>query len=298
MVSTQGMLAYAAPNFFQPHKARQAIRDAHDKKIPPLIFYYAGLSSVPITRFVAPMGFDGVWIDWEHSACGVETMTTMVHEAIAMSGGRTIPFVRIPGHDHAAIGWALDCGASIIVPQVETVEQAKHIVSAAKFGGNGTRSAPPFRYIPGLTDTPAYPGKDFFEGLNDQAAIMIQVETKRGVENLDAILTACPDIDIVWLGSLDCRVSMGLPANMGMGGSEPEYLEVLDLYDRTLTKHNKPRGGFGFASPPWGSADGFKEVAEGKALLTVTADVMHLMAMAQDLRNCRALVSEIGAAEK
>lgn len=54
----------------------------------------------------------------------------------------------VPGHDHAAIGFALDAGASIVVPQVETVEQAKHIVSAAKFGAkiNGTRSAPPARW--------------------------------------------------------------------------------------------------------------------------------------------------------
>lgn len=73
--SKQGMLAYAAPNLYQPHQARQAIRDAHEKKIPPLLFYYAGLSSVPLTRFLAPMGYDGVWIDWEHTPCNVETMT-------------------------------------------------------------------------------------------------------------------------------------------------------------------------------------------------------------------------------
>lgn len=46
-------------------------------------------------------------------------MTAMVHEAAFMSGGRTIPFVRVPGHDHAAIGFALDAGASIVVPQVK-----------------------------------------------------------------------------------------------------------------------------------------------------------------------------------
>lgn len=73
----QGMQKYAAPSLFQPHLARQAIRDAYEKKIPPLIGYYAGLSSVPITRYLAPMGFDMVWIDWEHTACNIETMTTV-----------------------------------------------------------------------------------------------------------------------------------------------------------------------------------------------------------------------------
>lgn len=118
MASSQGMAAYAAPSLFQPHLARQAIRDAHKKKIPPLLGYYNGLGSLKVTRWLAPIGFDAVWVDWEHSSMNVETMTTVVHEAIFMSQGRTIPFVRVPGHDHAAIGYALDAGASIIVPQV------------------------------------------------------------------------------------------------------------------------------------------------------------------------------------
>jgi hypothetical protein len=76
----QGMAAYAAPSLFQPHRARQAIRDAHAKKISPLLGYYAGLSSIPITRFLAPFGFDAVWIDWEHTSCNVETMTTVGYQ--------------------------------------------------------------------------------------------------------------------------------------------------------------------------------------------------------------------------
>lgn len=73
----QGMAAYMAPSLFQPHRARQAIRDAYEGRIPALIGYYAGLSSVPITRFLAPMNWDCVWIDWEHTSCNVETMTSV-----------------------------------------------------------------------------------------------------------------------------------------------------------------------------------------------------------------------------
>ncbi len=84
----QGMQAYMGPSLFQPHHARRAIRDAYDKKIPPLIGYYAGLSSIPITRFVAPMGYDVAWIDWEHTSCSVETMTTVSSKRYALLGCR------------------------------------------------------------------------------------------------------------------------------------------------------------------------------------------------------------------
>jgi 4-hydroxy-2-oxoheptanedioate aldolase len=76
-VATRGMAAYRAPSLFQPHKARQAIRDAYEGKINPLIGLYCGITSVSTARIMAQLGADAVWIDWEHSSCGVETMTTV-----------------------------------------------------------------------------------------------------------------------------------------------------------------------------------------------------------------------------
>ena len=73
----EGMAAYRATSLFQPSHAREAIRDAHEGRIAPLTGMYLALSSVPTARFVAPLGFDAIWIDWEHSSCGVETMTTV-----------------------------------------------------------------------------------------------------------------------------------------------------------------------------------------------------------------------------
>ena len=120
----------------------------------------------------------------------------------------------MPGHDHAAIGYALDVGASIIVPQVDTVEQAQDIVAAAKFGArnSGKRSAPPYRWLPNISMQHCNPSFSFWENQNQQAAVFIQVESLEGINKLDEILTAVGEhIDSVWLGNLDCRVSMGLP---------------------------------------------------------------------------------------
>lgn len=74
-VAKLGMAAYRAPSLFQPHRAREAIADAHAGRIPPIVGYFMGLSSPAIAKLVAMFGFDLVWIDWEHAAMNIETMT-------------------------------------------------------------------------------------------------------------------------------------------------------------------------------------------------------------------------------
>ncbi|MCJ1404238.1 hypothetical protein MMC11_007463 [Xylographa trunciseda] len=287
------MAAYRAPSLFQPHRARQALRDANSGKISPLIGLYLGISTVPTARFVAPMGYDAIWVDWEHSACGVETMTTMVHEIMFMSEGKTIPFVRVPGHDHAAIGWALDAGASLVIPQVETVAQARHVLSSSKFGthSRGTRSAPPFRLIPGVSDIchDATHPLGIHANLNAAAAVMIQIETLEGIRNLDRILTEVQGIDAVWLGTLDARVSMNLPGNGGMGGEESEWLDALQLFDDTMDRHPEvAKAGFALAAMP-----GFAEKAKGKAMVFTGADVMALMGLMGELAMGREVIAPL-----
>ncbi|KAM3072146.1 hypothetical protein ACMFMG_008604 [Clarireedia jacksonii] len=280
--SSQGMQAYRAPSLLQPHRARDALRDAHDGKIPPLIGFFCGLASPPISKIAAQLGYDIVWIDWEHSAMNVETMTQMVHDVQFISEGKSMAFVRVPGHDHASIGYALDAGASIVVPQVDTVEQAKHVVSAAKFGAsrNGRRSAPPARYLAGISDIPLDSSLTFWESLNNQAAIVIQIESLEGIHNLDAILTECGEhIDSVWLGNLDARVSMGLP---GTWGDEKEWMDALKIYEGTLAKHDKPASGLAL-----GPMEQKLRVGRGKSFLVSGSDVFPLTMQAMDAKEMK-----------
>lgn len=74
-VAANGMAAYRAPSLSQPHKARQAIRDAYEGKIAPLIGFFFAFPTVLTARVIAQIHADWVFIDWEHSSCGVETMT-------------------------------------------------------------------------------------------------------------------------------------------------------------------------------------------------------------------------------
>lgn len=70
-----GMAAYRAPSLLQPHRAREALLDAHNGKIRPLIGFFLGLSCPPVAQLVAQLGYDLVWIDWEHASTNTETMT-------------------------------------------------------------------------------------------------------------------------------------------------------------------------------------------------------------------------------
>jgi len=124
--------------------------------------------------------------------------------------------------------------------------------------------------MPGLSDTPVHPERSLHECVNDQAAIVIQIETLEGIKNLDAILTECGEyIDSVWLGSLDARISMGYS---GLGGAEPEWLEALALFESTLAKHNQAYSGFSLG-PPEAKA----MLSKGKSFLMVAADFFSIV---------------------
>ena len=101
---------------------------------------------------------------------------------------------------------------------------------------------------------------------------MIQIETVESIRNLDAILMNVPDIDAVWLGALDTRVSMGFPAGHGIRGTtELEWLEAAELFHSTLKKHNKPYVGFSFAF-----GDELRKITSNMAICMITADTTKL----------------------
>ena len=104
---------------------------------------------------------------------------------------------------------------------------------------------------------------------------MIQIETLEAIDNLDDILTAVPDIDIVWLGTLDVRVSMGLAS---MAGPEPEFQQAAAKFLSVLKKHNKPKGGIALGPP-----DVMKEIAKDSSVIFTAVDVMGLMGLAENL---------------
>lgn len=134
----------------------------------------------------------------------------------------------------------------------------------------------------GISDTTIDKTKSIWENVNNQAAVIIQIETLQAIHNLDAILTECGEhIDSVWLGSLDARVSMGLP---GMWGAEKEWVEAVALYESTLAKHNKPSSGMAMGF----DVDSKIAMARGKSLVISGSDIFPLMMQAGEAKQMHA----------
>lgn len=117
---------------------------------------------------------------------------------------------------------------------------------------------------------------------------MIQLESLEGMYNLDAILTEVPEIDAVWIGLIDARVSMGLPGGHGIRGTEPEWLAAVDHVLATVRKHNKPFSGFCLGK----SGEEFRKATDHMSMCIIGGDTIKLAEMMDELKDARA--SSIG----
>ncbi len=109
------------------------------KRGEPVLGAWLSLPSVPSARIMARLGFDWLVVDMEHSAQNPVLMADMV--ATIADAGTCAPIVRIPGNSVEWFKWALDAGAwGIVVPMVNTREEAQRVVEYAKYPPPGSRS--------------------------------------------------------------------------------------------------------------------------------------------------------------
>lgn len=171
-----------------------------------LLGMFVSIPSPSLVEMCGHAGVDFVIVDNEHGPAGIESTEHMLRAARA-SG--VIPVVRTLESDILRV---LDIGASAIqVPQVNSPEQAKRIVAAAKYPPLGMR---------GAAFSTRAAGYGFFGGdrhiadSNAGTAVIIMAETRAAIESLDAIL-AVPGVDAVFFGPNDLSFSLGYPGQMG-----------------------------------------------------------------------------------
>jgi 2-keto-3-deoxy-L-rhamnonate aldolase RhmA len=163
---------------------------------------FQGIASAAVSEILANRGFDWILVDMEHGTIGIETTGDLF--AAICSGGPT-PLVRVPSNDQATIKRALDAGAmGVMVPMVNSREEAERAVSYCKYAPAGTRGIGP-----GRASLYGVRMGEYLEAADAQVMVIPQAEHKDAVERIDDILSV-PGIDAIFVGPYDLSCSMGL----------------------------------------------------------------------------------------
>ena len=162
---------------------------------------WLSLGDLYATRVLARLGWDWLTLDIEHSAIDWSQATT-IFGAVADAG--CVPLARVPEGSHHYIKRVLDAGAwGIVVPMVDTVEQAKIAVAAAYYPPVGNRSVGGGMHSMNFGATAG----DYYNQANDNILVVLQTESPRGVENAEAIYSL-PGVDAIFIGPNDLRFQM------------------------------------------------------------------------------------------
>jgi 4-hydroxy-2-oxoheptanedioate aldolase len=188
----------------------------------PFLGTFVQSASPEFVEAAAYAGFKFVSIDLEHTYYGVEKTAELLRAGEAAD---LAVLVRVPCLDATWIKKSLDLGASgIIVPNIDTAEQAAEAVRLCRFTPDGVRGACPGvranRYGAG--------GGEYYENANRDVAVIPLVESPVGVENF-ASIAAVPGLTAVFLGPVDLSVSMGLKGDVGAPQVKAALLEMIRI---------------------------------------------------------------------
>ncbi|KAJ5316734.1 2-4-dihydroxyhept-2-ene-1-7-dioic acid aldolase [Penicillium antarcticum] len=201
------------------------------------IIKFLGLSSFRTAQVVAQTGIDlrfnreqGIIIDCEHGHISDDSMHSAT-AAIAAMG--VSPLVRLRMTHSDLVKRALDAGAhGIVVPQINTADEARAVVACSKFPPQGFRGqGSAFPAITHGIDIPTY-----LKSANETLITCLQIESKVGVENVDG-MCAVPGVDMLFIGPNDLALSVlgYVPAK----GDEPEFVDAIERIVAAARKHGK-----------------------------------------------------------
>jgi len=205
---------------------------------------------------ISRAGYDCVVLDVQHSEMSVDTLLPML---MAIELGGAEPFTRLRWNRPDDLMYALDMGScGIIVPMVETAQQAQAIVEAAQYPPHGNRSYGPRR--PALRHGPSYAGK-----ARDTLVLLAMIETRKGLENVEEILRVA-DLDGVFIGPADLSQSLtGMPRP---DSDDPIVVAAVARVLAAAKAHGKRAGIFCA-----GAAFAARKAREGFDLVTLPPDL-------------------------
>lgn len=220
---------------------------------------YGAFINIPdgvVAEAVGRAGYDYIVIDGQHGLMGFDTILSLLQ---ALNGCNATLLVRVLDNDAARIGRVLDAGADgIIVPMVNSVEEARAAVAATRYAPDGVRSFGPMRQI-------MKHGIGYYDTVKETVQVIPQIETAAAVEAIDDIV-AVEGVTAVYVGPADLQISQGYqPA---MDGESAEFNGALD---KVLAACK--RSGVVSAIHATNSAAAQKRKAQGFEMVTVAADL-------------------------
>jgi 4-hydroxy-2-oxoheptanedioate aldolase len=199
----------------------------------PSVGTWLSLGSITAARFLARSGLNWLTVDIEHSLVDWET-ATHIFASVADAGCTALG--RVPANRHDHIKRVLDNGAhGIVVPMVNSREEAEAAVSAAKYPPVGTRS------VGGSVHAMNFGASavDYFKHADEEILVVLQCEHIRAVENADAIFSV-PGIDAIFVGPNDLAASMR--SSDGRPPSAGDTAKAMQHILQTCRKHKVAPG--------------------------------------------------------
>jgi 4-hydroxy-2-oxoheptanedioate aldolase len=225
----------------------------------PAFGYALSLGSPTVAEVLGQSGIDFVMADTQHGSFGPDsTIATFT----ALAAGSAVPMARVARNDFTMIGRLLDEGAlGVVVPMVDTLEDAKMAAHACRFPPTGGRSW-------GWGRARSY-GDDYGNLVDEEIFVAVQIESIQAVNQAEAIMSV-PGIDGCWIGPADLALSMGI---------HPDHKYEDDDHARALEKvleacRNTGKAA-GIASVSVDEA--LQRAREGYRFLTAGSDISFLL---------------------
>lgn len=198
----------------------------------PLVGAWSMIGDPVVAEVLAAEHFDFVVLDGEHSENTIGELADLVR-AVDSTGTDTAPVVRVSAADRAEIRRVLDLGPKgLVVPQIESADEAREAVSAATYPPSGVRGVAGGRASGYGTDIQSY-----VETASEEVATILQVETRGAIDEIDAIVDI-DGLDALFIGPAD------LSARLGVFGEfeAPAFREAVETVVTTARSADIPVG--------------------------------------------------------
>ena len=196
----------------------------------PQIGLWSSLASHVAVEVVAGAGFDWLLLDMEHAPNELPMVLTQLQAA---GGGSAQPIVRPPWNDMVVIKRLLDIGVqSLLIPYVQTEQEARDAVAYTRYPPHGVRG---FATGPRANDYGRI--TDYVQTYADELAVLVQVETRQGLDNLEAI-AGVDGVDGVFIGPADLAAALGHAGEL----KHPVVQAAIEDAIRRLAGLGKPPG--------------------------------------------------------